>query len=62
LDKKLDLFLKDPTHPSLRTKKMQGTATIWEFSVTIHYRVTFEPKGDGLWLRRVGTHEVFRNP
>ena len=28
--KKLEFFVENPTHPSLRTKKIQGVEDIWE--------------------------------
>jgi mRNA-degrading endonuclease RelE of RelBE toxin-antitoxin system len=59
---KLELFLKDPTYPSLRVKKMKGTATIWEMSVTMNYRVTFEVGENEIMLRNIGTHDLLRKP
>jgi mRNA-degrading endonuclease RelE of RelBE toxin-antitoxin system len=59
---KLALFLEDPSHPSLRVKKMKGTAAIWEMSVTMNYRITFEVDADRVLLRRIGTHDVLREP
>lgn len=57
---KLALFLEDPSHPSLRVKKMKGTAAIWEMSVTMNYRITFEQDAERILLRRIGTHDVLR--
>lgn len=51
---KLALFLEDPSHPSLRVKKMKGTAAIWEMSVTMNCRITFEVDGERVLLRRAG--------
>lgn len=34
----------------------------WEVRVDYHYRMTFKIIGNTLSLRRVGTHEVYRNP
>jgi mRNA-degrading endonuclease YafQ of YafQ-DinJ toxin-antitoxin module len=59
---KLALFLEDPSHPSLRVKKMKGTAAIWEPSVTMNHRITFEVDGERVLLRRIGTHDVLREP
>ena len=33
--KKLKFFVENPTHPSLRTKKIQGADEIWESSVNM---------------------------
>ena len=55
---KLALFLDDPSHPSLRVKRVKGTAAVWEMSVTMNYRITFEVDGDRILLRRIGTHDA----
>ena len=49
-------------HPSLRVKKMKGTSSIWEFSVTMNYRVTFEMIEGGIFLRKIGTHDMLNQP
>jgi len=38
----LDLFMKDPTHPSLRFKKVQGTDNFFEISVNMSIRIIIE--------------------
>jgi len=60
--KTLLLFSEDPRHPSLQNKKMEGTDEIWELRVTQGYRITYEKIPGGVFLRRVGTHDVLRNP
>lgn len=65
--KKLDLFLHNAAHPSLRVKKMRGHPRIWELSVSANYRITFEwsqsAVGDRVAiLRRVGTHDLLKHP
>jgi mRNA-degrading endonuclease YafQ of YafQ-DinJ toxin-antitoxin module len=60
---KLNLYLNDPQHPSLRAKRVRGTDAIWEMSVTMNYRMTFElPDDSTILLRRIGTHDTLRNP
>ena len=59
---KLALYLDDPSHPSLRVKKIGGTGRIWEMSVTMNYRLTFELHGERVRLRRIGTHDILRQP
>ncbi|MBI4252955.1 hypothetical protein HY623_02105 [Candidatus Uhrbacteria bacterium] len=59
---KLDFFLSDPFHPSLRSKKMQGRIDIWEVSITMNYRFTFDRDGGVIHLRRIGTHDILNNP
>ena len=46
-----------PFHPSLRAKRIKGTADIWEASVTMKYRITFQIHEDTLYLRVVGAHD-----
>ncbi len=63
--KKLDLLLENPSHPSLRVKKVQGyheEPPIMEMSVSMVIRITFQKFPDFLYLRHIGTHEIFRNP
>ncbi len=56
--KAIGLLVENPSHPSLRTKKMQGVKDIWEASVTLSYRLTYQRTGDTIVLRRIGTHDV----
>jgi mRNA-degrading endonuclease RelE of RelBE toxin-antitoxin system len=62
VDAQLELPLENPRHPSLRSRKMQGTARIWELRVTQGYRLTFQIEGDVYLLRTVGTHDILREP
>jgi mRNA interferase RelE/StbE len=57
---KLERFLEDPAHPSLRVKRIRGTDRLWELSITMNYRLTFEADEDRVLLRRIGTHDVLR--
>jgi mRNA interferase RelE/StbE len=58
-EKAITLLATNPAHPSLRTKKMKGL-DIWEASVTLSYRITYERAGELLILRRIGTHDILR--
>ena len=59
---KLRLFAENPMHPSLRTKRIQGTANLFEFSVNMDIRVILFYEGDSLVvLIDVGHHDVLRN-
>ncbi len=60
--KALGLFVSNPRHPSLHMKKMEGAPDIWELRATDNYRITFQFIQDGVLLRRVGTHNVLRQP
>jgi hypothetical protein len=50
------------THPSLRVKRIRGTDGIWEASIDMAHRFTFEKIEGGIRLRVVGPHEVLNNP
>ena len=60
VEKAVRLFIADPSHPSLRTKRMAGFQGIWELRASDNYRITFEKLEHGVRLRRVGTHNVLR--
>ncbi len=57
-DQKLQVFLKNMKHPSLRVKRIQGTRDRWEGSVTMKYRFTFEFSEGILIFRAIGTHDI----
>lgn len=60
--KQLELFLQNPHHPSLNTKKMEGYGDIWEARITRGYRFTFKIEKVNYELRRIGTHDILDNP
>ena len=63
IQKKLALMRRNPHHPSLRTKKVQGTDGIFECSISLSIRMTWEYEGESILLRVVGNHdEVLSNP
>lgn len=49
-------------HPSLRVKRIKGTEGIWEASIDMAHRFTFEKIEGGLRLRVIGRHAVLDNP
>jgi mRNA interferase RelE/StbE len=57
-DEKLKFLLRDPRHPSLRVHKIRGVKGLWEFSVTMNYRVLFEINGEFFVLLAVGPHNI----
>ena len=57
-DAKLELFLKNMQHPSLRVKRIQGTQDRWEGSITMKYRFTFEMSETHVIFRAIGTHDI----
>jgi len=60
--KALQLLQTDPAHPSLGHKKMVGQDNICEFRVSDNYRITYQKLNDTAVLRKIGTHNVLRNP
>jgi len=38
----LKLLQSHPSHPSLRHKKMEGQRDIFEVSITMNYRITYQ--------------------
>ena len=60
--KTLELFASDPRHPSLGHKKMAGQKDIFEVRVSQNYRLTYQRIGNTAYLRKIGTHDLLRNP
>jgi len=56
-DEKLRLLASNWRHPSLHTKKIQGTRDIWEGRISLHYRMTFQKIKGGVFLRNLGPHD-----
>jgi mRNA interferase RelE/StbE len=59
-EKAIRLLAETPRHPSLRAKKLKGLEDIWEASVSMSYRITYQTAGDTLTLRRIGTHDILK--
>jgi mRNA-degrading endonuclease YafQ of YafQ-DinJ toxin-antitoxin module len=60
-EKKLEIFLTNIFHPSFRTKKIKGLikTVIWEASLTMNYRFTFQiGKDDIIIFRNIGGHSI----
>lgn len=53
----LDMLLKNPKHPSLRHKPIQGTADKWEFSITMNYRCVYRKTKNEAFILLVVKHE-----
>jgi mRNA-degrading endonuclease RelE of RelBE toxin-antitoxin system len=64
VQKQLRLLAEDPTHASLRSKPVEGARGIYEASVDMYYRMTYERlPGDRLLMRVVGLHDdALKNP
>jgi addiction module RelE/StbE family toxin len=60
--KALEFLQSNPAHPSLGHKKMAGQEDIYEIRISKNYRLTYQKIGDTAYLRKVGTHDLLRNP
>jgi len=58
VDEKLRFLLHDIRYPALRVHKLRGVEGLWEFSVTMNYRVIFEIEGEYYVLLAVGSHRI----
>ena len=60
--RKLSVFAENPLHPSLRTKRIQGTENLFEFSVNMDIRVIWFYEEDNLVaLVDIGHHDILKN-
>jgi len=64
LKSKLQIMIENPRHPSLRTKKLKGRSNnIFEASINMDIRITWEYIEGGVLLRNIGEHdETLKNP
>ncbi len=59
---KLNLFVENPNHPSLRVKRIQGTEDLFEFSVNMDIRVIWYYEGDTTVLYvDIGHHDILNS-
>ena len=58
---KLELLAKNPSHPSLRTKRIQGTKDLFESSVNMDIRIIWYYEGDKMIiLIDIGHHDILK--
>lgn len=58
---KLELLAENPSHPSLRTKRIQGTADLFECSVNMDIRIIWYYEDDKMIiLVDVGHHDILK--
>ena len=58
---KLDLLSKNPSHPSLRTKRIQGTDSLYESSINMDIRIIWYYEGEVMIiLVDVGHHDILK--
>jgi len=60
--KSLEFLAANPSHPSLGHKKMAGQKDIFEIRISQNYRMTYQRSGNTAYLRKIGTHDLLRNP
>ncbi len=53
---------KDLRYPPLAVKKIRGAEDIWEVRASQSLRITFNLKGNEIYLRTVGQHDILKNP
>lgn len=60
--RKLELFLQNKGHPSLRYKTVQALKhlqpPVQEISITMSIRITLQEFPDHIYLRNIGGHEI----
>ncbi len=59
---KLNLFLENRYHPSLRYKKVQAlkyeNPPVYEISIDMSIRITLQEFDDHIYLRNIGGHNI----
>lgn len=61
LENKLLLLTENPNHPSLRTKRIQGTTDLFECSVNMDIRIIWYYEGEKMIiLVDVGHHDILK--
>lgn len=59
----LKILSENPLHPSLRTKKIKGKEDIFELSINMSVRMTWNYYEDRVLLRAIGEHnKTLKNP
>jgi len=57
-DKKLEIFVENPKHPSLNVHRYLGSDGVWEAYVTKGYRFTFSVEKNTIFFRNIGPHAI----
>ncbi len=57
-DKKLDLFLANPRHPSLNIHRYLGHQDVWEAYISKGFRFTFTVTKESIIFRNIGPHKI----
>lgn len=57
----LELLAKNPSHPSLRTKRIQGTTDLFECNINMDIRIIWYYENDKIIiLLDVGHHDILK--
>jgi len=63
INSKLKILSENPLHPSLRTKKIKGKEDIFETSISMSIRMTWNYYEVRILLRAIGEHDkTLKNP
>ena len=63
INSKLKILSENPLYPSLRTKKIKGKEDIFETSINMHIRITWNYYEGKILLRAIGEHDkTLKNP
>lgn len=58
VEKQLDLFIRNPKHPSLRIHKLTGDLkNTWSLSINKSIRMTYVSDKKGIYFTDIGTHD-----
>jgi len=59
--KKLEMFIDNHQHPSLRTKKIKGSKILFESSINMSIRVIWRYQNDNLIVMLdIGHHDILK--
>lgn len=60
-ERKIEIFIKNNFHPSLRTKKIQGHKDIYESSINMDIRIIWYYKNEELIIiLDIGHHDILK--
>lgn len=58
---KIDLFIENPQHPSLKSHKLHGRLReYYSFSVNYAYRILYKIKDNEAVFAEIGTHDLYK--
>lgn len=62
VDRQLRILSLDRTHPGLRIRKMTDMGGIFEGRIDARFRFTFQKANGVIYLRELGTHNIYQRP